>query len=145
MAEMSSIAAITTELQTDPARLGYAPAMAAGDHNTLFGLLNSQRAGGGFLVNRDPVVPEKLFAEIEPADFEAMTVTELTRLQVLMTLPRIDLADVSTKAIVDGLFVNGALTRQNVAVLQKRAGSRAEVLFGEGTIVTLNQIAQALA
>lgn len=140
-----SIDALRSELQLDPERIGYAPAVAAADHNTLFALINMTRSGGGFQVDRDPVVPDRLFGEIEPADFEAMTVTELARLQVLMTLPAIDLADVSTRAIVDGLFATGAVTRQKVAILQKREGSRAEVLWGKGFIVTLNQIAQALA
>ena len=145
MATVFSVSALQSELFLDPVRIGYAPWISAGDHNGVYDLVNRPTSGGAFQVNRDPVVPEIMFGEMDPADFEAMTTTQLARLQVLMVLPSINLADTSTKAIVDGLFANGSVTRQQLSLLQKREGSRAEVLWGEGCIVTLNQIAQALA
>jgi len=145
MATLFTLEGLRDELQLDPARIGYATAVAAGDHNTVFTLINTAQSGGAFLVDRDPVVPEKVFAEIDPTDFEGMTTTQLARLQVLMVLPNLDLADTSTRAIVDGLFANGSVSRQNFTVLQKREGSRAEVLWGKGFVVTINQIGQALA
>lgn len=139
-----TISALRNELRNDPLSLGYGPAIASGDQNTLFSLVNMIRRGGAFQVDRDPVRPEVLFSEVTPEDFAAMTTTELARLQVLMVLPQIDLADGSTKTIVDSLFANGAVTRQNVTILKQRDGSRAEVLWGKGIIVTVNQIDQAL-
>ncbi len=144
MATVFSISALRSELLTDPVSLGYAGAIATGDQNTVFMLLNTPFSGGGFQVNRDPVPPEAVFGAIHPDDYAAMTTTELTRLQVIMTLPSIDLADTSTHTIVDGLFQTGSITRQNILVLQYRDGSRSEVLWGEGRIVTINQIDQAL-
>ncbi len=143
-ATVFTVSALAVELDTDPASLGYAPAILAGDQNTLFTLVNTPQPGGGFQVNRDPVPPEEVFGAVDPVDYVAMTTTELARLQVIMTLPTVNLADESTKTIVDELFTNGSTTRLNIATLQKRNGSRAEVLWGEGTIVTVNQIDQAL-
>lgn len=144
MSERFTIAALRAELLTDPAQLGYAGAVSEGDQNELVLLVNMARAGGGYQVNRAPVTPSEVFASIDSDDFLTLTTTDLARLQVILTVPRIDLSAGRIRAMVANVFQTGSATRQELAALQMREGSRAEVLWGAGKIVTLNEIDQAL-
>lgn len=144
MAMAFSLAALASELRNDPAVLGYAPAVTSGDENTLVTLINEARASGEYQQDRDPVTPDQVFAQVNPTEFLLVTATGLARLQTMFALPVLDLASTNVKTMLDDVFPNGGPTRQALAVLQKRAGSRAELLFGRGYVVTQNQIGQAL-
>ena len=132
------------ELQSDPNNLGFASAITAGDENAVADLLNAKRSGGGYQVDRDPVTPSEVFAAMDPGDFALLTTTDLARLQVILSVPRIDLTVSSIQTMVTNVFTLGAVSRQSLVLLQKREGSRAEVLWGPGTVVTTNQVDAAL-
>lgn len=137
-----SIAALHDELFTDPMQLGYVP--ASGDENAMADTLNLRRDGGGYQVNRDPVTVQQIFSAITPDDFSGLTTTNLARLQTVFTLPEVDLAVSNVLENLAGIFGTNSPTQQAFLVLQKRQCSRAEVLWGQGTLVTINQIDQAL-
>lgn len=139
-----SNAALKTELLTDPASLGYAPHITAGDDNGLADLINMARSGGAYLVNRDPVTPGRLFAQIDPTEYAGLTTTNLQRLATAFAVPTLDLSVSNVLGILTGVFPNGSLTNQAIVTLSKRAGSRAEVLWGPGVIVNANIINTAL-
>lgn len=137
-----SIAALHSELFTDPMQMGYDT--DSGDENALADALNVWREGGGYQVNRDPVTIPQIFSAITPDDFSGLTTTNLARLQTVFTLPTIDLAVSNVLENLAGIFGTNSPTQQAFLVLQKRQCSRAEVLWGKGTLVTINQIDQAL-
>lgn len=139
-----TLSALATELLADPASLGYSAAVAAGDDNAVFALINTSRAGGEYQQDRDAVTPDQLFAVLDPTEFSLVTATGLARLQTVLSLPLIDLAVSNIKAMMDAIFPLAGATQQALAVLQKRQGSRAEALFGRGFIVTVNHIGQAV-
>ena len=135
-----STAGLKTELETDPSGLGYLPHLTAGDDNGLADLLNAVRQGGGYQVARAPVQPQVLFQKIDPADFAALTSTDLQRLQLLVTLPSLDLSVSAILEKVTGVFAPGARTNQTVVQFASRDGSRAEVLWGPGSVITPNMV-----
>ena len=135
-----TIAALKVELLTDPASVGYAPFIITGDDNSLADLLNLVRTGPTYQVYSDPASPSRIFAAIDATDFSILTTTDLSRLQVILTTPLIDLSASNIKTMVTGVFPLGPTTQQNIAALVTRNGSRAEVLWGPHTVVTPNQV-----
>lgn len=140
MSTAYSNAALKSELLTDPIGIGYATALANGDDNTLADMLNIKRDGGGFQVNRDPVTPGDVFAQITPTDYAALTSTNLQRLATAFTVPELDLAVSNVVEMLTGVFENGSTTNQAIILLSKRQGSRAEVLWGPGIVITANMV-----
>ena len=139
-----TISALNIELTTDPVSLGYAPHISTGDQNALADLLNVPRGGGAFQVNRDPVRPDEIFAQIDATDFSLLTTTQLSQLQVVMGLPRVDLRVANIRTMLAGMFLAGSPTRANFTAFVTRNGSRAEVLWNPGKVVTINEIDLAL-
>lgn len=139
-----TMALLKAELQTDPAGLGYAPSIDSRDENALADALNAIRSGGAYQVARDPVRPDEIFAQIDSTDFSVLTTTQLTQLHVIMGLPHIDLRLANIRTMLAGMFLAGSTTRANFAAFQTRNGSRAEMLWGPGTVVTTNMVDQAL-
>jgi hypothetical protein len=139
-----TIPLLKTELTTDPAVLGYAPFVTNKDDNGLSDLINASRGGGAFQVARDPIGGDELFAQVDPTDFSVLTTTQLAQLQVLLTLRRIDMRLPAMRTILAGVFPTGATTRAAITAFLTRNGSRAEVLWGPGKVVTTNEIDQAL-
>lgn len=137
-----SIPALHDELFTDPASLGYEP--GGGDENGLADLLNQRHPAGAYQVDRDPVTVEDVFSLVTPEDFAALTATKLAQLQAIFTLPTLDLAADNVRQNLAGIFGSNSATQQAILALQKRAGSRAEVLWGKGAYVTTNQVSQAI-
>lgn len=137
-------ASLHAELFTDPLSLGYAGFISTGDDNSLSDLLNTHHSGGGFLVFADPVSPSVIFDVINPEDYTSLTTTDLARLQTIFTLPDVNLAVSATLDKVLGVFPNGSPSVLAITALQHRAGSRAEVLWGPGTVVTPNEVNEAI-
>lgn len=136
-------ASLIAELQADPLSLGYADFLSSGDDNAGSDVLNTLRSGGGFLVYADPVPPSALFDAIDPEDYTSLTTTDLARLQTIFTLAEVNLSESSTLTKVLGVFPNGSPSVLAITALQHRAGSRAEVLWGPGTVVTPNEVNEA--
>lgn len=139
-----SISALQTELLTDFAKLGYAPFVSTHDLNSLSDLLNILHNEGGFLVARAPVQPSTIFDAIDAVDFKTLTVTDLTRLQTVLSLETIDLNVSATFAKIADIFQLGNTTLNAMTTLRTRPGSRAEVLWGPGKIVHPNEVSEAL-
>ncbi len=140
MTTVFSVAALKTELLTDPSGIGYSVPYQGGDDGGTSDLLNAIREGGAYQVDRDPVPPQRVFEVIDAEEYAALTVTDLARLQTAFTVPLLNLAVSSVQAILTGIFPNGSVTNLNILALSKRQGSRAEVLWGIGTGVTPNQV-----
>lgn len=142
--------ALKTELQADPATIGYAALVASGNDVGLAALLNEVRAG--ISIRRPDIAPAEILEAIDARDFEptpnvlavawfgSLTRQERVRLlnddgsqtRVLANLRRLLLA----------LDTNGS--RARLQDMANRPGSRAEQLFGAGVVVTHQDVAIAL-
>ena len=148
----AQISQLATELNTDPAGLGYSPLVAAGRDAALVDALNQVRPGGAFQVDRERVPTWAIFGSIDAAEFLALTATQREQLLVLLNAGQVDLSNANIRNILvccgagagTGIFANPSATRTNLIALAKRQGSRAEVLWGSGTVVNGRDVSLAL-
>lgn len=138
-----SIAGLHTELVTDPLSLGYAAIGGNQNQNGVADLLNIQHSGGGWQVARSPVTPADAFLLIDATEFASLTTTNLSRLLCILALPLIDFRQTNIQDICANIFPPGGPTRANFVNFITRDGSRAEVLWGPGKVITTNEINQA--
>ena len=124
-----TLAALKTELTTDPNAYGYAPHVASGSTGALAALLNEPRAT--ISVPRGLVGTWEIIAATDAAEYNGLSATA-----------KDDVADAQIQAILKALFPNPSTTRTNLIARLTRIGSRAEQLFGVG--VSHSDCAQAL-
>jgi len=147
-------AALKTELQTDPQTYGYAAALAAGEPETVAALLNKVRNGtdgeAAITINRTTISPTEVLRVITVGDFRAnltnMAASWFESVTQYGTLQLRDAQGASTPTRDNfiALFSNGSATLTRLAALETRNGSRAEQLYGEGTVITPQDIATAM-
>lgn len=146
---------LKTELNTDPQTYGYAPLIAAQDYGGLADLLNKKRDGTDgkprIDIPRPDITPLELFLAIDVRDFGGAPGTlGGAWFQSIMRLTAIPLlnSDGSTSLIKAGLdqyLQDGRGSQTRLNALAKRIGSRAEQLFGFGTVITPTNVRDALA
>lgn len=140
-----SLAALRAEIQNDPAGLGYAAAVAAGADGAVADLLNAVGAGAAYSIYKSDVPVHDVIANIDSANFASLTTLQVAKLQLLFAgTGALDATDGNTRAIATGVFAGMTATLTNLATLVKRQGSRAEVLWGDGCVVTADDVAHAL-
>ena len=148
--------ALKSELQTDPAALGYAPLLAAGAQNQLAAVLNFLRdgttacpvnnvVGAAISVNRGTIETQELVEAVVQSE---MPTNAAQRDWLLMVCAgnrvRVDTGSTARAGLL-AIFAAGTTTRANLTTVASRTGSRAEQLFGAGTSVTDSDVARALA
>lgn len=146
MAIPMTTAALRSEIQADPASLGYAAFVSAGDDSAIASALNLPRAGAGYQIYRNDISQADIIKCIVSVDFKAATQLQMNKLQFLFP-PGVllDATAANTRQIILDIFAGAsATTTSALSAVATRAGSRAEVLFGAGAIVTSAQVSVAL-
>lgn len=146
---------LKTEIQTGPLAAELAPHVTAGDHIAIAGVLN--RPDYGTIVYQRMVNFRTVMAEIDPVtgasildklEAAASTVSAIKwALYGIKSDTGIDVGHPATRAQIDALVAGGVLTSTEGAQLKslaERMGSRAEALWGAGTVITHEQVAEAL-
>jgi hypothetical protein len=150
------LSALKTELNTDPTTLGYATDLAAGSTQALANMLNLVRDGtnGGpeIIVRRNDLTPNEVLEAIDSRDFELTpnaahvawleSVTQLARLRLVNEDGTNTRVLGNLKRIL--LVADTQGSRARLDAIANRQGSRAEQLFGVGTIVTSNDVTAAI-
>jgi hypothetical protein len=140
-------AQLKTELETDPLSLGYnvPPDFYVTNNNdaALAPMLNEVRTGAAFQVN-NVISSAKLWEVIVSDELTALAATQRTLLQIALMVTSFDLGITEVQKKLGDIFPAGSVTRSNLQALQKRQGSRAEVLFGRGTTIRIADVACAL-
>src|SRR5262245_29627954 len=138
---------LKTELQTDPLTLGYNidPTYYVQNNNdaALAPMLNAMGTGTAFQVD-NVITNAQLWGAIVSDELTALVTQQRTLLQIALQVPSYDLGVTETKKKLGDIFPAGSVTRSNLQALQKRQGSRAEVLFGRGTTIRIADVACAL-
>ena len=139
------ISELNTELTTDPQSLGYVP--ADGDDVADAAIINLPRSGN----QRDNFVSSFDIEEaVDAADWPSTNNEQFKRdlwRDVLLSAGfggTINANANNVKAKVLVVFSAGSSTRTNLAALRTRDGSRAEVLWGDGSVVSFSAVAKAL-
>lgn len=140
-------AQLQAELNTDPKALGYAAPKAAGNYQGLIALVNGTYAGVG-VVWRTDVRGAEVLAALVWSEISALSTNNWLALQsLLIPSTPIDANSARIRAWFSGLFPSATfpLTSANLTAMgQKAAPSRAEELWGYGTYVTEQDVANAI-
>lgn len=138
-------AALKAEIQNDPSAVGYSAVLTAADGDALLAnLLNQPRAGTR--VNRGVLDSWLLLDAVAPADLLALTGGQMNLFLAIVSTGHFSVNSVNIQAILNGLFPSATAptTNANLVALRSRLGSRAEALFGAGTIIDSLDVAVAL-
>lgn len=136
-------AALKSELLNDPTGLGYAPSVSSRNDTALANMLNLVRAG--ISVFRGVIATYELWGCIVKAEYDALAPGDKQLLQILLGLPFVDSADSGTRTVVAAIFGSATATRAAMIAKASRTGSRAEQLFGTGTLITADDVGRAFA
>lgn len=141
------LAALKTELLTDPNAYGYAPLVAVGSCGELADLLNKLRSN--ITVPLAIVTPADILEAIAVDDFIAsQTILMGSWFESLTQFPSIRILkdngnDTRVMTNIMKILKNGTASETRIRALASRLGSRAEQLFS--VPVTPSDVAQALA
>lgn len=136
-----------SELSTylnDPVRDDrYGSLIAAGDNGEIHRLINEPGFG---TVNRDTLSGAELFDAIELTEFSALDAAKQDRIKFLIQIGGQMAVGPNSKArawLLDA-FPDGTTTYDALVALVQRPGSEAEVQWGTGMVISLDQIRRAL-
>jgi hypothetical protein len=144
---MFTSAQLRTELTTDPKARGYAALLTAAeashDWQPVADKVNSTYAGVG-TVWRPNISAQELLSCIVWTDVSTFTAAQWEALSVMLIPLRIDATQQRVRDFFAGLFTGKAATSNNLlATAQVAAPTRAEELWGAGTVVQANDCAIA--
>jgi hypothetical protein len=163
-------ATLATELNTDPANVGYAPYIAVGNDKGLVSLLNQVQEGQAYFISKGDSTLDSVRGTwgdviqlIEAIANEASSQGDKDKEAkwkwlvetLLLSVDQLDYSapetqNFFTQAIADELQyysapgVPATLTQEVVDVRVGRQGSRAEVVCGTGTVVKKKDVSLAL-
>lgn len=128
----ADLAALKAEIQTDPLLLGYSSATTT---QGILDIINDQTPAYPVTIPTEDLDIPDVAAVIDPGEFSALG--EYDKQWVIMFINQpaeVPLKPLQAKFL--SLFGPGSNTRTAVLALRDTTGSRAEVLFGKGTIIT---------
>lgn len=140
-----SMAALTTELNTDPKGIGYSSHL---DNPTdIANLMNTApepiAVGSQEQIFRDRTETYLVTSKIDRAEFVALAQGVRDYLTVVFSGAFLQTSDANLRLQLSGAFPAGASKTAMIAAAQKDA-SRSEALWGDGRRVTPQQVAEAL-
>lgn len=119
--------ALKTEIQTDPAGLGYGTWATPADDARIAGLINDATKR---TINRMLVPSWEIVGAFNPAEFVALTQLQQAQLTTILSGGLVNIQNTNVRSIVGGIFPVGP-TRTALLALQTQTVSRADELnFG---------------
>jgi hypothetical protein len=138
---------LKNEILTDPLSFGYAQYVSGvqqGNDLAIANLVNSKQSGS--LIFRNDIAPKEVIEKILPNDFAGMAQIQLSRLNVLFQSAPIDATISGIRQSFVAVFSGGSYsgTVNALNLMARKEGTRSEVLFGAGTVVTQSDVSFAL-
>lgn len=131
--------ALRSEIENDPASLGYAPFRLSGSDNAIADALNLVRST--ITVNKASMNFND-FTHAMISQLNTLSTAQGTQMQILGTAGIIYLGDTATRTYLEGVYSTTAAKNQ-LQALYTRTGSRAEFLWGDGTTISNDDIVTA--
>ena len=143
MAEFS-LQALHDEIEADPTGIGYKEAGGAWKGDAVIADLLNDPANGA-IVERQYITPQEIIEQIAITDWNVITAAERLYVALLPSLDIISAIQNGTeiRSNMLAIFDVGTITRDNLIGVVQKDGSRAEVLWGEGTAITIGQVGHA--
>jgi hypothetical protein len=140
-----SLAALQSEITTDPKAIGYAA--QSGNATTIAGLMNTApepiAAGSQEQIYRLKVASSDMMAGIVLSEYAALTQANRDYCTMLFSAGFVNTGDANIRTQLAAIFAAGTSRTNMIAAAQKNA-TRAEALWGDGFRVTPQQVAEAL-
>ena len=131
--DLAKLPDLAAELGSDPAKIGYAAALALGDDAAAAAILNAPADG--------VTVPAQLSKQQFVACLDANELAKPFPPGLDLVLAHGDLNDLVTRATLISMMTGMPKSAAAVGRIASRPGSRAEVLFGPGTVIRHEDIA----
>jgi hypothetical protein len=141
-----TLSQLADEINNDPKSLGYSTLVASGDDSSIAGLLNSTYAGVG-TVYRPNVGAGEVMGSLVWSEVSGLTTNNWLALHSMLLPASIDATKSTVRNFFNGLFPTGsfATTNANLLTVAKKASpSRAEELWGAGTVVPFLDVSRAI-
>lgn len=149
--------ALHTEISTDPLALGYAPYVAAGNDGAIAVLLNAPTGVGAATISITTLSRGAVLRGVIPATDQLASGLTLagvaiptavsnkwaSRFAALRGADPSMAMDAILMGMLGQLVTDGLMTQPYIDAFTKRIGSRAEVLWGMGTIIQWRDVAAA--
>ena len=144
------LSALRVELLTDPVSIGYAPHVSNGSFGILSLILNSVSANAGTVTSA--VTVGRVFADdmqqcVVPTEYSVLAAAGRDLWNAVLTgaVRGIAISNTVLRSQITAVWSAGLSgTRNNLIALQTRACTRGETLFGESTVVDVNDVAKAV-
>lgn len=137
-----SLAALKTEINSDPVALGY----AGKSHQEIADILNSVY-NVNHKINKGEVPSGDVVKQFVASELGQLSSGQQNLLFLLLCRDTIDISDTKIQAIVMGIFTNALypLTRAALITFALKQATRAEYVFQElGIFITWQMVAEAL-
>jgi len=135
------------EIEVDPLALGYKTGAVWKSDAEIAGLINALDGPGAAVIMRKLIEPAELWTSIPYTEYELYGEAKREWLDTALELAGgtgiIDGNDPVVFANLLAVFPAGSEARANILAKIQRVGSRAEVLWGEATVVTISNVAYA--
>jgi hypothetical protein len=126
-------AQLRSEIQTDPIALGYAAPVAAKNWQGVADILNNPNQGA---INVSHVNSQALQSAVNPAEYLALSQGQRDLWAAILAQGSVSVNDAGIKAQALAVFTAAATsTRAAFTQLLTKPASRAEALFGLGTVI----------
>lgn len=130
--DAADLAALKSEVETDPAARGYAAALA--NTSQLLQLINENSGEAVQIPTEDLDIPD-IAAVIDPTEYGLLSDYDKEWVKMFINQPsEVMLKPFQSKFLQ--IFGGGSTTRTAVLNLRDTTGSRADKLFGVGTTIT---------
>lgn len=139
---------LNTELTTDPAHLGYGPLVKSGNDQGIATLLNAPNAGPVAISRTDNASFVSAFLPCLPAiaglQDSAKKEMYWKIWDAILAMPQITFSNPNVSGMLAVAVADGIVTQEQAQSFLQRQGSRAEILFGAGVVVTTSDVSFAL-
>ena len=136
------LTALRDEIVNDPLAKGYKdPGGSWKGDGTIADLFNQVVPSQA--VDRELVPAHEIIAAVDPSEWAALTAEQKRIFQTIAGTGDVNVSAANVRSAFGALFPAGTTTRNNLIALQQRDGNRAEILWGEGTIVHHLDVAAA--
>lgn len=146
---MLTLQALHDEIENDPESVGYKEAGGAWKGDQVIADLLNDPANGAPIF-RLAVSPQEIVSSIPIGEYRTYSQAERDWLRTLLghggsalVGGTIDASDNVVRGNLLALMPAGSVARDNLIAKVQRQGSRAEVLWGEGTTVTVSNVGEA--
>lgn len=153
----AQLAELNTELTTDPAALGYAPYLNISD-NECAALLNALTGPGAVTISLPSQTKGAILKGCVPGTDQLATGVNLSgvaisaattnkwlhRFNAIRSGDPVLALDTEMMGLLGQLVTDGLMTQAQIDAITKRVGSRAEYLWGAGTVVQPSDVMRAM-